>query len=245
MSLSYEAQLVTLIAALYFFDCCVFLKPDEGVLIATRRKWRAVQGPEEFRLAGRAPYVLSLFTPHYPTFRLRWSFEGVQSEQTSSNWTEIAADSRRIAPFVLVAGLSLFVFLPLGLLSRLGLPLAGFAVFSLYLSIGAALATVRRTKLASEMTRWQFAQFSFECMACPPFGVNLIRRLCLGIPINEAFTDAAYRLVSDEDWLKARARCIAAIADDLGGDDESSDREQLLRSHRSRLESREGVRDLK
>ena len=235
----YEIQLMALAIGLYLIDSTVMLRPDEGLLVAGRVRWTARFGLDQFLLGGRAFCMLSPLAPHRPVFRLAWRFDRVDAEPGGTGvlpaWASLAADLRPVAPFTLLAGVALFVLLPIGLFGRLGWPvvLAAMAVF--YASTGAALGTLYPRRDRADLGGRRFAGFAFECLACPPFGVNMIRRIGLAQRPSEAFPEVARKVLQADDWAAVQRTCAARLDDAIDAEPDGSPRVDALRRQRARF----------
>jgi len=67
---------------------------------------------------------------------------------------------------------------------------------------------------------------AFECLACPPFGVNVIRRIAQRLGVDEDYVLAAERLQA-ADWTSTKATCIERSR--LALEEEPLDSERALR----------------
>jgi hypothetical protein len=233
--LSYEVELLGLAVIFYLYDSCLLLYSNEGVLtINGARRWSAPPGWSGMVLAGRRVCLLNPFTPHHPAFRLSWKFDTVEPAADDLSWSGRAQELRGLAPLILTAGLALFVLLPVGLLSPLGALLVVPAIVLLYTSIGIALLLLHRRNLGAA-GRWRFIGFAFECLACPPFGVNMIRRLTLAERISEPLPLAGARLLLGERWTQLRDQCVLRLEDALQAAVDDPIQTKALEAQRERL----------
>jgi len=238
--LSYEIGLFGLAVFFYLYDSTVLLYSNEAVLACDiRRRWSAATGTAGFLLAGRTLCVLNPFTPHRPTFRLRWDFNSL-AQAPPSQWMERAQELKVLAPTTLSAGVGLYVLLPLGMFTALGAYAVIPALVLLYGSIIVSLFLVRRRKILIAPGGMRFLSLAFECIACPPFGVNMVRRTMLGHRIAEPLPLAAARLLDAADWTKLKALCVARIEDALQEVGAESDEKKSLEAQRQRLLELEG-----
>jgi hypothetical protein len=233
--LSYEIGLFGLAVFFYLYDSTVLLYSNEAVLSCDmRRHWSAATGMAGFLLAGRTLCVLNPLTPHRPSFRLRWEFNSL-AQTTQSQWMDRANELKVLTPTTLSAGIGLYVLLPLGMFTALGAYAVIPALVLLYGSIIVSLFLVRRRKILVAPGGTRFLSLAFECMACPPFGVNMVRRTTLGLGIAEPLPLAAVRLLDAEGWATLQAFCIARIEDALQSAAPESDEEKSLQAQRQRL----------
>lgn len=238
--MTYEIGLFGLAVFFYLYDSTVLLHSNEAVLASdVRRHWSAATGTAGFLLAGRTLCVLNPFTPHRPSFRLRWDFN-LLTPAPPSQWMDRAHELKVLAPTTLCAAIGLYVLLPLGMFSALGAYAVIPALILLYGSIIVSLFLVRRRKILIAPGGMRFLSLAFECMACPPFGVNMVRRTTLGLGIAEPLPLAAVRLLDAPDWEKLRALCISRIEDALQSAAPESDEEKSLQTQRQRLLELEG-----
>jgi hypothetical protein len=237
IGIPYEWQLMALAVALYLSDCSLLLYSNEGVLIQSgTRGWRALFGGGAI-IAGRSLHVLNPFTPHRAAFRLSWNQEAALSPRGDPAWSDLPAALAGIAPLVAAAAAGLFVLLPLGMFTDAG---AWAVIGGLVLTYGgilAALLVLYRRRGRLPLRGKAFAGFAFECMACPPFGINLLRRLALRAPVEEPLPLAAHRLLTPERWLDCRERLAASLRS-LAVDDQV--RRQLLEQRERELPARAG-----
>lgn len=240
MTVSYELQLMAIAISLYIFDSSLLLYPHEGVLfLGPKGTWRSTPRGEEFLVMGRSLCVLNLFAPHRPVFRLVWRFDDPTVELVTTGWSDLASSLRSIAPFTVGAGVAWYVLLPLGLFTRLGTPFVLTAVALLYSHIILALCWLFVQRSTYQLRGTKFAALAFECIACPPFAVNLVRRVSLAQSICEPFPEAARRLLDSDAWAEVRAKCVERIAYEIEGEQEGSPRRELLRVQQQRLQSYE------
>lgn len=239
MVLQAEWTLMALAAALYVWDSALLLYANEGLLTPRGRDGWALELGSTLRLAGRELYLPSPLTLHRPLFRLAWSFEAPAAGDPG--WSARRAAFRPLAPLVWGMAAALFVLLPLGLFSRFGEPMLIAALALLYLDILAALAwaALRRTRLGIAPKR--LAALAFELLVCPPFALNLVRRLSLEIPIGEDLIAAARRLQGADEWQASRALFAARLDDALLDESEDSPRAAALGRYRNLLLAEEGT----
>ena len=220
----------------YLYDSTVLLYSNEAILVCDGpRQWHAATGMAGFLLAGRTPCLLNPFTPHRPSFRLRWDFNSLDSESLKSQWMERAAELKSLAPATLTAGIALFALLPLGMFTAVGAYAIIPALVLLYGSIVVSLILVARRGLLIVPGWRRWLLLAFECLACPPFGVNMVRRTTLGYRIAEPLPLAAARLLNAAGWTKLRSFCMARLGDALQPASADSNEQKSLEAQRQRL----------
>jgi hypothetical protein len=234
--LSYEAELIALAAIFYLYDSSVLLYSNEAILICgNAQRWSAVLGGKGFLLAGRSLCVLNPFTPGRPSFRLNWDFNCLGSGAETSSWSARAHELHKLAPFSFIGSIALYVGLPLGMFTDLGAYAIVPALVLLYGSILLALIRLRRKGTLVSLGRNRFWPIVFECLACPPFGVNMVRHITLGARITEPLPLAGVRLLDAARWGQLRDRCISRIDDAIELVEEDSTERRALEDQKQRL----------
>jgi hypothetical protein len=221
---------------LYLYDSSVLLYSNEAVLTCDGKgRWSARTGFAGFLLAGRTLCVLGPFTPHRPAFRLSWDFNSLEPKSGQTQWSERARALNALMPTTLAAGLALFMVLPLGMFTALGAYAVIPALILLYGSIIISLVLVRRRRMLIAPDGRRFLALAFECLACPPFGVNMVRRSTLGLSITEPLPLAAARLLDVAGWAELRSFCISRLEDSLRLSQADSAEGRELEAQKQRL----------
>jgi hypothetical protein len=234
--LSYEVELLALAVLFYLYDSSVLLYSNEAILTCdSAQRWSATTGWIGFVLAGRSLCLLNPLTPYRSSFRLSWDFNRMELEIKDREWPTRAQEFKSIAPLTVAAGIALFLLLPLGMFTGLGRYAVMSAVVLLYGSILLALFRLRRKRILAALGRKHFWGFAFECLACPPFAVNMVRRLTLATRIAEPLPLAAVRLLDADRWAELRDRCISRIDDAIQRVGEDSQEQKALQAQKQRL----------
>jgi hypothetical protein len=234
--LSYEFELYALAVLLYLYDSTALLYANEAILSCERGGvWRVSTGWSGILVAGRKVCVLNPLTPYAACAKLRWDPSASGSTQFDETWSTELPKLKVATPWVLAAAFALLVLLPVGLFTPAGvyatLPFVGM----LYISILVALVVLRRCGLLRALSPLKFAGLVFECLACPPFGVNLIRRVALMGQVNESLLRAGPRLLPRLEWARVRADCVAVLDRELLALDDNAPQRQALEAQRARL----------
>lgn len=237
MRASDEAWLMLLAAALYLVDSFWLLASNEAVLFrGWRGRWQAGFGVMRWRLGAREPYLPNPFMPHRPQFRLVWRVDGVGPlDKNTPPALQLPPELTRFAPFVCSAGVVLFVLLPLGLFAKLGTGFTLAVIVLLYTINSAALLQLWLLRGHLKLSKPQAAQLVFECLVCPPFAINLVRRLCARLRHDEDFVAAAARLLRPADLALAHAQCLMRLDEQIECEPDSSTRLTLLQAARGRF----------
>jgi hypothetical protein len=234
--LSYEIELIALAAFFYLYDSSVLLYSNEAVLSCDpAKRWHVTMGDSGLVLAGRSLCILNPLTPFRPSFRLNWSFHAEEAVMTDRSWSLRAEEFAAIAPFTLTAGIALYGLLPLGMFTSLGSYAVIPALLVLYGSILLGLVQLRRKKSLAILGRKRFWGIVFDCLACPPFGVNMVRHVTLADRITEPLPRGAVRLLADAQWHRLRERCESRIDNAISLAAEGSTERAGLEAQKKRL----------
>lgn len=229
-----ELALMAAAAGLYLCDSALLLYRDEGLLArAGRGRWQVLFASDRFHLMGRGVFLPNPLLPHRPLFRLDWRFPSPAS-RVDDQWSARAALYRPLAPAVWGMAAGLFVLLPLGLF-RLGEPALLAALLVLYASIAAALVwtLIHRARLGVSARRC--ATLALESLLCPPFALNLVRKLSAAMSIRADLVQVARALQAPRDWEAARLEFVARLDEEIDAEEEGSARLALLVRSRREL----------
>jgi hypothetical protein len=236
--LSYELLLVLVVLGLYLKDATWLLHADEAVLVTARRgRWQAGFGLQNWRLCGKEPFLANPFLPHRPMFRLRWSMEALPEQKIDGQFPDarLLATLAWLAPFAWISWVMLIVVIPASLLTGLGGQVAIAAVVVLYLNILAALATVACLRHRLGLAPRQVGALAFDVIACAPYSINLVRRVCAARAIDEDFACAAARLLASADLRDAHRQCLLRLDEEILSEPEEGTRAARLHVARARL----------
>lgn len=237
--MSAELQLIALAALLWLSDSTLLLYADEVVFSCRGRGgWRVSTGLRWFLIRGRQLCVLNPLTFYRPSVRLHWNIYAAEEDiQADTAWSGELQKFSVAAPCSVAAFVGLLVLLPLGLLTPFGARAILPAVVLVYGAIAAALLVIRLRCPVPAFSKLQFTGFAFECLACPPFGVNIVRRAALRTQVTEPLAHAAVRLLSPRQRRLLGSHCLGVLDEELQGLDDSSRARQAIMQRRAFFES--------
>ncbi len=240
MLLESEALLMAAVIGLYLYDSSLLLYVNEGILIPIgKQDWLVGFGSDKARIRGKEVFIPNPLLPHRPLFRLSWQFEGSPT-LSEGDWTLRRYAFRLLVPMVWGMAVALFVFLPLGLFTRLGERMILSGILLLYLNIIFALLWLWFNRATFDLSGRRFVGLAFESLACSPFAVNLIRKISLGMPVSEDLVSAASRLQHSDDWHTTRMEMMVRLDEEIEGE-EDSQRALILKEHRRKLSERDAT----
>ena len=193
---------------LYLFDSTLLLYSNELLFARRAGKW-TFAASSALLLAGRRVWLLNPFTPATPQFRVRWSEADSRQEQESPE--ELESFHAALGPlrYCAVALGLLLLALPAELL-LLGTGIELLALMAAFYGvILAALGYVYAHRRELRVSGKSFLALSFDCLACAPFAVNLVRKLALRRSLVGNPIEFAYRSFEPE----AFSTLIQAVCD--------------------------------
>ncbi len=244
MNFTTEQQLMALALGLYLMDSVLLLRDGEGVLVARfNNTWKASLGTTDFLLAGKPLYLCHPLTPGLPVFRLGWNLGPSTIGKEQLDLVRISRCLRAIGCWASLAGVAILAALPVIAFAGVRHPLTAVFVTAVYSFLLVAVFKLVRHRRAIGLGKRRVAAFAFEAIACPPFGVNLARRVSLALPISEQLPDAAQRALMRDDWLLFSQVCLSHIEEALAVAEPESQRAAWLAAQRERLRASSGRED--
>jgi hypothetical protein len=240
---SYEIELLAIIVFLYLYDSSVLLYANEAILATSGgARWTASWGWPGFVVAGKSPCMLNPLTPYRASFRLSWQFDGAGERGGDPSWTKTADLIRRLGPTTVVCAVGLFLLLPLGLFTPLSTyALIGAAVL-IYGSTITGLVRLGGIRHELGLKGLRFASFAFECLACPPFSANMLRRIALSQKVAEPLTLAGCRLLDATTWTRLRGYCESRLEEEMQALAQDSAARAALELRKRELANRSSAR---
>ena len=235
--LPFEVLLPLGAVGFYVYDSLLLLFGNEMLFVRTRQGWRVVEASRQ-RLLGRRLCLLNLVLPHWPVFRVAVSerqilaVRGTVPDQGPFLLALRGPGACAALLLVLIAVVLPFVSIGLGAGPVL---LAVFAACYGVAAIAASIIFMRRDVLA--LSGRAFTGVALDALLCPPFGVNIVRKLslrrelgCSPLDFARAHFDATTlsefrgiltRMLRDADAdsilpveaASSRSRCLAVLED--------------------------------
>lgn len=214
---------------LYIYDSALLLLPNEGILKACfASQWRSSFGSKNTTFFGKELYLPNLFGPATPIFRLSWKYETSVPSRTT-DWDSCIPTLRWfLVPTWLQFSFS-FVLLPLALFGHFGDSLL-LAVFALiYLCVALIVVLLYFAKAALSIGSREFWLTALDLLICPPFAINVVRRLSLRQNVTEDFVEAARRLEKPEHWRETEIELCKRLLDEVNCEEEDTPRATALK----------------
>jgi hypothetical protein len=234
-----ELLLLAIFGGLYLYDSALLLYANEAVLIPRRRGgWIVGFGSNRTTLKGRELYVPNPFFPNRPQYRLTWKYGG-SSDLIAPSWEQSQPPLKVFASLVFGLFISSFCLLPIAMFGKGGdfLILMTFFLIYAHVILIVILLWLKREQIG--LTNKEFFAIAFDFFICPPFALNVVRRLSLRLSVKEDLVSAAKRFQSQSNWKLTKTELISRIDEELGGEDKASELFTLMQAKRSELASEE------
>lgn len=214
---------------LYIYDSALLLHPNEGILnVGILKDWRSGFGSKNTTFAGKELYIPNLLNPVAPIFRLCWQYEksfpghqtGWESCIRTLEWFQ--------APVWFLFSLS-FLILPAVLFGHFGDALLLMAFSLIYLTVVLIIVLLYFAKERLTISRREFWFTALDLLICPPFAINVIRRLSLRLQVKEDFVAAASRLQKIVHWRETESELRNRLINEIHGEDEDTPRSEALK----------------
>ncbi len=193
---------------LYLLDCILLLYANELIFLRRAGRWRLAP-VAALSIAGWRVCISNPLAPAVPQFRVRWSDTDRRGEMEQSADLERFLTALRPLQVLVVVMLVLLALLPVELaLFGTGVELLAL-MGSFYLVDLIAVGVVIARRRDFGLSAGALAAVSFDALACAPFALNLVRKLCTrrslaGNPI--LFAQSAF----DPEALSAVLRAVCA-----------------------------------
>jgi hypothetical protein len=252
IALSAEVGLMLLVLSLYVYESSVLLFCNQAVLSPVRAKgWQVQFGLKHLSIRGKELCFAQILMPWRPLFVLTWRFENSEPSQqeskseieppeatTRATWQPPTATSYQILiPLVWWLSGATFIVLPLGLFTSLGDTAVLSAGGMLYLGILILLLVLWRYRSHFQLSKKEVLSLGFEYVICPPFALNIIRRLSLKIKIEDDLEPIAHSLQSPQAWLLTCDLMLERLDDQIAYETQDTTRYASLLLHRQKLEA--------
>lgn len=180
INLSTEALLIIGLFGFYLYDSAMLLYFNEVAFIEMGGRWDFSSPLSRWRIFGKIPLIPNLFTPYKSIFRFAWSTnkEVFEREKTVIN-SDFLNALNPIRYLVVAQLIALLVVIPL-IIFQLGTnSIFLFALGAVYLISSLMVAVTCYKRSALRLSSKELLQISFDVIACPPFSINLVRKLSL------------------------------------------------------------------
>ena len=201
MHLSFEILLLIGILGFYLYDSLMLLYFNEVVFSLGFNGWVVSNPIGRWRIAGRKPYIPNPIVPFSPIFRLTWSKENMGiGENNIDEFNIFLKELKSIGYPVIALMYLIFLCIPIALLKfGAGMQLL-IIMCSIYLTIGFALILIYRKRDLLKITNKVYWSIVFDAIACPPFSINIVRKISLNYPITRDALEFGNSQLNDKEF---------------------------------------------
>ena len=179
---SFEALLVLGVFGLYCYDSFMLLNFNELIFIRFKKKWSYKFPILSLQLLRKFPFLPNLLTPNVPLFQVFWP-----SRDQGLNINELNTFIKSVLPIQIISVvllLLMFICLPI-IAFKYGSGVKLLIIFStIYSLIVCILIYIFSQKHNLKLSNTKFLSIAFESIVCPPFALNMVRKISLNYPIN-------------------------------------------------------------
>ena len=236
MTPSFELLLVLGILGFYLYDSALLLYFNDLIFIERYGVWSFICPSTHWQILGKTPYVPNPLSPDASLFRVTWSTESPASTDADADATEKLIKALRPLRYLVLGLLVLtIVDLPVVILV-LGTGRWFFITLVLiYLVILSILSLVYWRRSALGLSRKDVASLVFESIACPPFAINMVRKITLKhIPTSSPIDFAQHRFAK-ESFRKLVHAVQARLNEELDSEDDDNQRSAKIKAYSDRL----------
>ncbi len=180
MSLSFEALLMLGIVAFYIYDSVKLLYSDDLLLLRSHKTWSFAFPGAQWNLRNKLLYIPNPFKPANLIFQT-----SIARNEHTASIEEVEILYRYICALEPIRYLVLILFglmcvcLPM-VVFRFGTGTWFFVtVILIYITILSALVYVYFKRYELNISNKEFIALTFDVVACPPFSMNLLRKISL------------------------------------------------------------------
>ncbi|MGO3917910.1 hypothetical protein [Acinetobacter venetianus] len=183
-------------ARLYFFN-------EFNMTKGIRSSFKFQHVPKSFSFLSKYLFIPNMFFTHQLIFKCAWKIKQSIPSDQSADVDSILLISKTLKPLQwinMLLWLLMFVLLPVLLLIKLSyLPLAITIITIYILNISSLLFVILKRK-SLQLSWAKIFQFSLDVMLCPPFALNLLRKISLNYHVQMEGIALAEKLLNSSDY---------------------------------------------
>jgi hypothetical protein len=145
----------------------------------------------------------NILLPHHLTFKCSWKIKNLELSIDIHDITVINTISKKLKPLQLI-NILLFIltllYLPLIVLLKGGYTLLGIAIILIYLLNIITFITITIQRKALKLSWSKLCQFLLDILLCPPFALNILRKISLNYQLQMDGILIAKSLLNPHDY---------------------------------------------
>jgi len=234
MNLSSEAWLLFGVVGFYLYDSIKLVSGNQVFLIKGLSGWRLKLPSDYLRFQSSLVFLPNPACPWTSLYKSDLFCEK-SSADSLDNILQINDALRSIKPFVVLLFIQMLVFLPICVL-RYGMGLLTLVVVSsIYGTVFFMVLVIFIKKIQLKLTPKRFMSLLFDCIACPPFALNAIRKITLMLPLQINVLEFATEYLEDKRKEAFFSEAIKRLDDMMLICDEDGDQHIALSKLKDKL----------
>lgn len=168
------------IIGFYLYDSIMLLCYNEVVFSESFGRWTFSSPDNNLRVRHKALFMPNPLTPFRPMFRVTWSTnDSPLTEESTNELLKVVDLTRSLGIVVMLLFAEIALVVPTVIFTRgTGLLFLG-TLMAVYLTILLALGLVYANRAGLALSNKRFASLAFDSLACPPFAINMLRKITL------------------------------------------------------------------
>lgn len=185
MTISSESWLLIGAIGFYLYDSIRLVAPEEVLLVKSFRGWSGVLPKGFFQVRGRNVYLPNPLMPCTALFQVDWLRGNLGINAANGRRPQVIGEQLKIFQILaMVLLVEMMVLLPVTA-TTIGLGVEFLsALILVYLTIFSVVYELHARKKALGLSHKSFLSISFDCIACPPFAINTVRKITKAIVID-------------------------------------------------------------
>jgi len=178
--LSFEVLLILGVIGFYLYDSIMLFNINELLLTKSYKGWFYSFPALGFQLLKRYPLLPNPLIPHMAIFRVSWPNDAKLFDEDKFKIFSQSLKPVQLAVNILF--MLLLIYLPMIALMYGSGPKLLIIFGITYLLISTILLYIFNNKDKLYMSNKRFVSFAFESLVCPPFALNMVRKISLNHP---------------------------------------------------------------
>lgn len=209
---------------------------NEIVFSLSLSRWGFSNPHGRWRFAGKKPYIPNPLVPFSPIFRLSWSKDNKGlAENNTEDFDTFLSELKLIGYPIITLMYLMFICVPIALL-KFGAGIQLLIIMgSIYITIGFTLILIYRKKDLFKLTNKMYWSIVFDAIACPPFSINIVRKISLNYPIRYDALEFGKTHLNDKKFMIFIESIQLKLDEELEGEVGNSRNARSIKKYKSIL----------
>jgi hypothetical protein len=236
LNLSSEALLIIGVIGFYIYDSLHLVFHNQIIFTETSKDWGAIFPGNRFRVGSKFIYLANVFMPFQSVFLFSWP-----AIEKSPNKTQLNTLNKFLNSLIIFRILSVILWLTLIIVLPPILLMYG-TIFNLltlmaviYFTATLMVFFLWRLKKELNLSNKDFLSIAMDVLACPPFGINVVRKITLKQKLNFTPIEFAKKQLSKKSYLLFAHVFNEKLEDSIDACDDGSNYKKQLIEYRQKL----------